>query len=92
MAGQKYIFRLFVSGMSVKSVRAIDNLQAILKEYSLENSELEIVDITLEPEMATRYQIFAIPTLMKISPLPIRTILGDLSDKKQVIKLLDLVN
>ena len=92
MVKQKYVLRLFVSGMSVKSVRAIDNLKSILKEYSIDKCDLEIVDIALHPEMAARYQIFAIPTLMKLSPLPIRTILGDLSDKKQVIKLLDLTN
>jgi circadian clock protein KaiB len=83
-------FILFVSGMSVKSVRAIENMNAIGEEYFKDNFDLKIIDIAVDKEAVTRYGIFAIPTLMKLCPSPVRTIVGDLSDKQKVLKILDL--
>ncbi|GGF06023.1 circadian clock KaiB family protein [Flavobacterium limi] len=86
----KHKFILFVSGMSVKSGHAIENLRRICDKYLQGNYELEIVDISRDTEMAVKYQIVAIPTLIKIYPAPRRIILGDLSDKEKVLKILNL--
>jgi circadian clock protein KaiB len=86
----KHKFMLFVSGMSVKSVHAIENLRKICDQYLENNYELEIIDISRDTEQAVIHQIVAIPTLIKIQPAPKKIILGDLSDKKKVLKLLNI--
>ncbi len=86
----KHKFKLFVSGMSVKSGHAIENLRRICDTYLKENYELEIVDISRDKEQAVIHQIVAIPTLLKINPEPKRIILGDLSDKDKVLRILNI--
>ena len=86
----KHKFMLFVSGMSVKSGHAIENLRKICDKHLRENYELEIVDISRDTEQAVIHQIVAIPTLIKIQPAPRRIILGDLSDKEKVLRILNL--
>ncbi len=90
MVAEKYVFKLFVSGMSVKSVRALENIKAIANEYLHDNHELEIIDVSKDKNKATEYEIFAVPTLIKFSPAPKRIVLGDLSEKEKVLKLLDI--
>jgi circadian clock protein KaiB len=85
-----YKLILFISGMSVKSIRAIDNIRRIGGEYLGDRLELEIIDLSLNKRLAVDYQVFAIPTLLKTSPEPRRTLVGDLSDTKKVLKILDL--
>jgi circadian clock protein KaiB len=87
----KYVFKLFISGMSVKSSRALENLKKITDEHLQGRHELEIIDIGKDKIKALEFQVFAIPTLLKVSPHPPRTILGDLSEKEKVLKLLDIV-
>jgi circadian clock protein KaiB len=88
----KYVFKLFISGMSVKSVRALENLQQIITQHlSGQEHELEIIDIGKNRTKAKEFEIFAIPTLIKLGPQPKRIILGDLSETEKVLKLLDLV-
>ena len=86
----KHKFMLFVSGMSVKSGHAIENLRRICDKYLEDNYEIEIVDISRDTELAILHQIVAIPTLIKTQPAPRRIILGDLSDKEKVLKILNL--
>lgn len=86
----KHKFILFVSGMSVKSGHAIENLRRICDKYLEDNYEIEIVDISRDTELAILHQIVAIPTLIKTQPAPRRIILGDLSDKEKVLKILNL--
>jgi len=86
----KHKFMLFVSGMSVKSGHAIENLRKICDTYLKNNYELEIVDISRDKEQAIIHQIVAIPTLIKTYPEPKRIILGDLSDKEKVLYILNL--
>ncbi len=86
----KHKFMLFVSGMSVKSGHAIENLRKICDKHLRENYELEIIDISRDTEQAVLHQIVAIPTLIKIQPAPRRIILGDLSDKEKVLRILNL--
>lgn len=87
---EKHKFMLFVSGMSVKSGHAIENLRIICDKYFSNNYELEIIDISRDTEQAVIHQIVAIPTLITVSPGPRRIILGDLSDKEKVLKILNL--
>lgn len=86
----KYVFKLFISGMSVKSVRALENFNAIASAYLYGKHEVEIIDVAKDRQKAAEYQIFAVPALLKLSPAPRRTILGDLSETDKVLKLLDL--
>ncbi|WP_456312433.1 circadian clock KaiB family protein [Pseudomonas shirazensis] len=86
----KYKFMLFVSGMSVKSSHAIENLRRICDQYLDNNYELEIIDISRDTKEALKHQIVAIPTLIKTNPAPRRIILGDLSDKQKVLKILNI--
>lgn len=86
----KHKFMLFVSGMSVKSGHAIENLRRICDKYLKDNYELEIVDINRDTQLAVIHQIVVIPTLIKIQPGPRRIILGDLSDREKVLRILNL--
>ena len=86
----RYMFKLFVTGMSVKSVRAIENLNAICESHLPGRFEIELIDIAANQELAEPYQIIAIPTLIKTWPEPVRTIVGDLSDTKKVLTILEI--
>lgn len=86
----KHTFTLFVSGMSVKSGYAIENLRKICDTYLLDNYEVEIIDISRDKEQAVIHQIVAIPTLIKTGPEPRRIILGDLSDTEKVLTILNI--
>ena len=86
----KHKFSLFISGMSVKSGHAIQNLRKICDTYLADNYEVEIIDISRDKELATIHQIVAIPTLIRTSPAPRRIILGDLSDKEKVLHVLNI--
>ena len=86
----KHQFMLFVSGMSVKSGHAIENLRKICDQYLKDDYELEIIDISRDTEQAVIHQIVAIPTLIKTNPEPRRIILGDLSDKEKVLRILNI--
>jgi circadian clock protein KaiB len=90
MENEKYKFILFISGMSVKSGYAIDNLKRICDDNFQNNFEVEIVDISIDKEKAVIYQIFALPTLIKLNPKPSRIVVGDLSDKEKVLKILGI--
>ena len=87
---ERYIFILFIAGMSGKSVIAVENLRKICDEHLSGNCEIRIVDLNREPHLATEHQLIAVPTLIKIGPLPSRTILGDLSDTAKVLKILEI--
>lgn len=87
----KQRFMLFVSGMSVKSGHAIENLRRICDTYFTNNYEIEIIDISRDKEQAILHQIVAIPTLIRTVPAPRRIILGDLSDKDKVLKILNII-
>jgi circadian clock protein KaiB len=86
----KYKFLLFISGMSVKSGHAIENLRKICDTNLSGNFEIEIIDISLDREQAVNYQIVGIPTLIKTAPHTPRIIMGDLSDTEKVLRILDL--
>ncbi len=90
MVNEKYKFMLFISGMSVKSVNAVENLKLICDTHLQNKFDLEIIDISKNAELAVKYRVFAIPTLIKVGPAPLRTLVGDLSDKEKVLRILDI--
>ncbi|MCD6019332.1 MAG: KaiB-like protein [Bacteroidetes bacterium] len=87
---ENYKFILFVSGMSVKSLRAIENIRKIGTDYFNDNFDLQIIDISKDQAAASKHQIVAIPSLVKESPDPRRVIVGDLSDTTRVLKILEI--
>ncbi len=86
----KYVLRLYVTGMTSNSTRAIHNLKNYCEEYLPNHYELEIIDIYQHPHLAKEQQIIAAPTLVKKLPLPLRKLVGDLSTKEKVLFGLDL--
>ncbi len=86
-----YTLRLFVSGMTPRSVEAVDNIKRICEKHLGNRYELEIVDTFQKPHLAREEQIVALPTLIKKLPTPLRRIVGDLSDTERVLVALDLI-
>jgi len=86
----RYVLRLFVTGASTNSVRAISNIKQICEEYIGDKYSLEIIDVYQEKEIAEREQIIALPLLIKSFPLPERRLIGDMSDTKRVLNGLGL--
>jgi circadian clock protein KaiB len=89
-ASKKYLLRLYVSGMTTRSRRSIVNISAICKDNLQGQYDLEVIDIHQKPALARDEQIVATPTLMKLLPLPLRRIVGDLSDREGVLFGLDI--
>ena len=83
-----FVLKLYVSGMTPRSRRAIDNLQKLCKEHLLNRYDLEIIDIYQQPGLAKGAQIVAAPTLVKTMPLPLRRVIGDLSDPGRILLVL----
>lgn len=87
---ENYLLRLYVTGSTPHSVRAIDNIKKICEEHLKGRYELEVVDLYLNPNLAQGEQIIAAPTLIKKLPLPLRRIIGDMSNTERVLVGLDL--
>lgn len=81
----KFKLRLFVTGRTPQSQRAIDNLRAICETDIQEGYEVEVIDVLEHPALAEKDKILATPTLVKRLPEPIRKIIGDLSDREKVL-------
>jgi circadian clock protein KaiB len=82
---RKFVLKLYVSGITPRSTRAIENIRKICEENLAGRYELEIVDIFQQPEAARQEQIIAAPTLIKKLPLPLRKFIGDLSDTEKIL-------
>ncbi len=87
----RYRLRLFVTGTTPRSVRAIRNIRAICEDNLQGRYDLEVVDIYQHPEHIKPEQIVVTPTLVKEQPLPLRKVIGDLSNTAQVLIGLDLL-
>ena len=81
----RYMLRLFTSGTGPRSTAAVRNLREICETDLQGNYDLEVVDIYQEPGRATESDIIAAPTLIKEEPLPIKRMIGDLSDRPKVL-------
>ncbi|MEN6318208.1 MAG: circadian clock KaiB family protein [Syntrophaceae bacterium] len=86
----KYILRLYVTGMTPKSTQAIANVQKLCEKYLASSYELEVIDIYQQPKLAKGEQIIATPTLIKKLPLPLRKLIGDMSDTERFLVGIDL--
>ena len=82
--------RLYVAGQSPKSLAALANLKKFCAEHLDGQYELQVIDLVKTPQLASNDQILAIPTLVRKLPVPIRKIIGDLSDSSRVLVGLDL--
>jgi len=87
---ERYVLRLFVTGTTVRSQRAITNMRKICEERLQGRYDLEVIDVYQNPAATREYQIVATPTLIKILPQPLRRIIGDLSSREKVISGLNL--
>jgi len=85
-----YRLRLFVTGTTPRSARAIQNIRAICEDCLQGRYDLEVIDIYQHPEHVKAEQIVVTPTLVKQSPLPVRKLNGDLSDTERVLVGLDI--
>jgi len=90
-ATDRYLLKLYVTGATARSLRAIANLKGICEEYLKGRYHLEVVDIYRRPELLSRDQIVAVPTLIKKRPVPLRLLVGDLSRTELVLQGLGLV-
>jgi len=85
----RYILRLYVTGSTGRSLRAVYNLKKICEQH-LPDYDLEVIDIYKDPEAAREAQVIAAPTLVKKLPLPIRKFVGDLSNTQKILVGLDI--
>ena len=85
-----YKLRMYVTGASPNSARAISNIKNICEKYLSGMYDLEVVDIYQEPIKAQTEQVIALPMLVKSSPLPFKRLIGDMSDTKKVLTALGL--
>ena len=90
-SGRKYILRLYVTGETPNSIRAINNLKALLAGELQGLYELQIIDVMKNPQLAEDEKILATPMLSRVLPLPVRRIIGDLGEKERVLLGLDLI-
>lgn len=86
-----FVLKLYISGSSVRSTRAISNLRAICEHHLPNRHRLEIIDVFQQPELARKEQLVAAPTLVKELPEPSRRLVGDLSDEDRVLHTLNIV-
>jgi circadian clock protein KaiB len=85
-----YKFRLYVTGVSPNSSQAVTNLEAFCREHLPEQHEIEIVDVLRYPNQALSDGILLTPTLVKISPAPVRKIIGNLSERRAILVALQI--
>lgn len=85
-----WILRLYVAGQTPKSVTAFENLKKICEERLKNKYTIEVIDLLTNPQLGREHQILAIPTLVRKLPVPVRKIIGDLSNTERVLVGLDL--
>jgi circadian clock protein KaiB len=80
-----YVLRLFITGHTERSMRAVRNITHLCEEHLHGAYELEVIDVHQQPELAVEHQLVAAPTLFKLQPLPLRKMIGDMSDTGRVL-------
>jgi circadian clock protein KaiB len=86
----RYVLRLYVTGKTPNSLRAIASLKEICEEHLQGRYHLQVIDIYQQPDLAEADQIVATPTLIKKLPAPLRRLIGDMSNRERVLVGLDL--
>jgi circadian clock protein KaiB len=84
------MLRLYITGMTPNSMRAVENIKNICEQHLKGRYELEVIDVFQQPTLAEGEQIIAIPTLIKQLPHPLRRLIGDMSNTEKVLLGLDL--
>lgn len=87
-----WVLRLYVAGQTPKAITAFTNLKKICEEQLDGKYTIEVIDLLKNPQLANEYQIVALPTLIRKLPVPVRKIIGDLSDTERVLIGLDLLS
>ena len=85
-----FVFRLYVAGDALNSVRALANLKALCEAHLPDRHQIEVVDVFKEPKRALADRIFMTPTLVKLGPPPVLRIVGTLSQSQIVLEALGL--
>jgi circadian clock protein KaiB len=88
---QHYCLRLYIAGATPRSIQALDRLKSLCETHLQGRYELEVIDIYKAPSELALENVVVIPTLVKKLPLPLRRIVGDLSDTEKVLKGLDII-
>ena len=91
IAEQTWELRLYIAGKTPKSVLALTNLKRYCEEHLQGKYQIEVIDLLVQPQLAEGDQIFAVPTLVRKVPVPIRKIIGDLSNEEKVLVGLNIV-
>lgn len=86
----KLVLKLYISGMSPKSLEAVENLKQLCDEHLQDAFDLEIIDIYKNPELAITQSVVFCPSLVKQSPLPRKILIGTLNNPEQVVKALGI--
>lgn len=92
MAEAIWELKLYVAGKTPKSIAALNNLKKYCEEYLEGKYRIEVIDLIKKPQLAEGDQIFAVPTLVRKVPVPMRKIIGDLSNKEKVLVGLNIVS
>jgi circadian clock protein KaiB len=87
---ERYVLRLYVTGSTPRSARAVQNIRQVCDEHLVGRYDLEVIDIYQQPTLAQGEQIIAAPTLVKKLPSPFRKFIGDLSNMEDVLVGLNL--
>ncbi len=90
-ANDKWVLRLYVAGQTPKAITAFANLKKICEEQLKGKYSIEVIDLLINPQLGYEDQILALPTLIRKLPVPVRKIIGDLSDTERVLVGLDLL-
>jgi circadian clock protein KaiB len=90
-ADEKWVLRLYVAGQSPKALTAYSNLKKICQEQLEGKYSIEVIDLLQNPQLGAEDQILALPTLVRKLPVPVRKIIGDLSNAERVLVGLDLL-
>jgi len=88
---ERYILRLYVAGMTNRSARAVESVRAFCARHLEGRYELQVVDVYQQPAVACSEQLFVAPTLIRKLPLPLRRLIGDMSNEDRILVGLDLV-
>ena len=88
--GDKFVLRLFVSGASPLSAKAVSNIKAVCEEHLAGRYELEIIDVRQQPLLAKTEDLVVLPMLLKKEPSPVRRLVGDLSNTARVLSCLGI--
>lgn len=87
---ERYVFRLFVAGHTRQSLQAVANLKDLCAEHLKDRYELTVIDLYQHPERAKGEQVLCAPTLVKELPLPLRRLIGDLSNRPRALLALGI--